>query len=75
MESLSGGGSIHNPEVITSNGMEEGADSRGAIEIVGSLQDKMSNKEVYSKILRVNRNKKWPKKISKRLRSRRMKNK
>ena len=63
MESLSGGGSIHNPEVITSNGMEEGADSRGAIEIVGSLQDKMSNKEVYSKILRVNRNKKWQKYI------------
>ena len=62
LESLAGGELIHNPEVITSNVMEEGADSRGAIELVGSSQDEMSNKEGYSKILRVNRNKKWPKK-------------
>ena len=57
LESLDEGETIHNPGLLMSNVMEEGADSRDVVELFAISQDEMSNKEEYSKTSRVNGNK------------------
>ena len=57
LDYLAGWGYNHNPGLIIPNVMEYVFDPRVIIEIVGSLLDEFIDKEGYSKIVRVKRNK------------------